>query len=197
MIRTVIFDLSEVLIAGLVGIEGPLALQLRVPEDALLRAFGGKLLEDLCRGTISEGSYLAQIIERQGWDVSVSTLKRIIRQNLRQCVPGMEEILVRLAPKYELVLLSDHAAEWVAYIRSIHPFLEVFAVQVFSFEIGQLKSEPSTSQWLLEAIGREPEECLFVDDNPRNVRAASAVGIAGIQFRNAQALKKSLAAYGL
>ncbi len=70
MIQTIIFDLSEVLIAGLLGIEKTLAKQLALPEAQVISAFGGTSLDDLLCGSISEELYLEQIIERQGWPIS-------------------------------------------------------------------------------------------------------------------------------
>lgn len=197
MIRTIIFDLSEVLIAGLIGIEKPLSLRLKVPEEEVLAAFGGRLLEDLCRGELSEDAYLSQIVRTQRWEISTDRLKRVIRRNLERRVPGMEALVSELAGEYELVLLSDHAAEWIAYARAVHPFLEVFDRQVFSFDTGQLKKDGSTFRTLLDDIDRRPEACVFVDDNPLNVRAAKAVGLVSIQFLDAEHLIDSLRSHGV
>jgi HAD superfamily hydrolase (TIGR01509 family) len=197
MITTLIFDLSEVLIAGLIGIEKPLAEKLQTPEEVVLSAFGGKLLEDLCRGKISEKHYLTKIIELQGWNISIQTLKTLIRENLGRRIPGMVEILQQLKPQYQLILLSDHALEWVEYIRSIHPFLETFDAQIFSFENGRIKGELAAFRTLLTAIDRSPEECLLIDDNPGNIRTANSIGISGIPFTNAIQLTDQLKEYGL
>jgi FMN phosphatase YigB (HAD superfamily) len=196
-VRTIIFDLSEVLIAGLIGIEQPLSEQLQVPEEEVLAAFGGRLLEDLCSGRVSEDSYLSQILKEQQWDISTGTLKHVIRRNLRRRVPGMAGLVSHLAAEYELVLLSDHAAEWIAYARAVHPFLEVFDIRVFSFETGRLKRDASTFEMLLEEIDRRPEECVFVDDSPLNVRVARAVGIESIQFVGVKHLVISLRSQGV
>lgn len=197
MMRTIIFDLSEVLVAGLVGVEKSLSKQLQLPEDMVLAAFGGRLLEDLCCGRLSEDAYLARIIEQQRWDVSIQPLKRLIRQNLHRRVPGMEDIVAHLAQEYELILLSDHVVEWVEYIRTIHPFLKVFRDQFFSFETGQTKGKASTFHKVLEAIGRKPQECLFIDDNPTNIRAATAVGITSIRFTGVEGLAVELGDLGI
>jgi FMN phosphatase YigB (HAD superfamily) len=181
-----------VLIAGLVGIEKPLALQLHLPEEQVLPAFAGDLFDALLCGEISEDVYLQHIIDRHAWSISPDALKRVIRRNFHQRVPGMESLLGRLAIDQELVLLSDHAAEWVAYIRSIHPFLRLFKAQFFSFELKQTKREPSTFHTVLEAIHRAPQECLFIDDSLTNVRVAQGAGIRGIRFVNAEQLRAEL-----
>ncbi|MEJ2559006.1 MAG: HAD-IA family hydrolase [Anaerolineae bacterium] len=180
------------LIAGLVGIEKPLALQLHLPEERVLPAFVGDSFDALLCGEISEDDYLQHIIHRQAWSISSGALKRVIRRNFHQRVPGMESLLGRLAIDHELVLLSDHAAEWVAYIRSIHPFLRRFEAQFFSFELKQTKRQPSTFHTVLKAIHRQPQECLFIDDSLTNVRVAQGVGIRGIRFIHAGQLRAEL-----
>ena len=197
MITTLIFDLSEVLIAGLFGIEKPLAAKLGVAEADIVPVFGGPRLDDLCCGRISEDAYLGRILVRTRWSVTPPELKHIIRDNFHHRVPGMEELVKRLAQKYELILLSDHAREWIAYIRDVHPLLEIFRARFYSFELGQLKREPSTFGRGLTAIGRGPEECLFVDDHPANVRSAAAAGLGAIRFTSAGALTRELTQRGV
>jgi hypothetical protein len=43
----------------------------------------------------------------------------------------MEDLVTQLARQHELILLSDHAAEWVGYIQGIHPFLSIFKARFF------------------------------------------------------------------
>jgi HAD superfamily hydrolase (TIGR01509 family) len=197
MIRTLIFDLSEVLIAGLCGIEKPLATRLQVDAQTILPAFAGQLLEDLCCGRLSEDEYLAGIRRRQQWDITAPEVKRIIRDNFHHRVPGMEELVTQLAHRHELILLSDHAVEWVAYIQGIHPFLRIFKARFFSFELKQTKRDSSTFRKVLDAIGRKAEHCLLVDDSAPNLSAAASIGIPGVRFTSTDALARELTARGL
>ena len=57
--------------------------------------------------------------------------------------------------------------------------------------------EPAAFQTMLEKLGQAPDTCLFIDDNPRNVRTAEAVGLAGIHFINAAHLRGELAERGI
>ncbi len=106
----------------------------------------------------------------------------------------MEMLLDQLAMRHELVLLSDHAREWIEYIQEIHPFLRLFQSHHFSYELRQIKRQPSTFTKVLQRIQRQPSECLFIDDSPSNIASAAAIGLAGIQFENAQQLAKELTA---
>ena len=117
MIKTIIFDLSEVLIAGLLGVEKSVSAHLGIPEDQVLSAFNAPALKDLFCGKLSEDLFLAYLLREHGWDIPTGLLKHMLRVNFQRRVPGMEELLARLALGYELVLLSDHAREWLAYIQ--------------------------------------------------------------------------------
>ncbi len=196
-ITTLIFDLSEVLIAGLFGIEKPLAALLNVPEEQILPAFAGERLWSLCCGDLSEEEYLGQIIRQQQWRVDPGEVRRIIQQNFHRPVPGMAALLERLSGRYPLVLLSDHAREWTGYILDIHPFLGLFEAKFFSYELKSTKRSPDTFRRVLQMLDRPPGECLFIDDSAANIAAAAACGLHCVQFRSAADLADRLLFYGI
>ncbi|HXV42288.1 MAG TPA: HAD-IA family hydrolase [Anaerolineae bacterium] len=191
-ISTIIFDLSEVLIAGLIGIEKVLSSRLQIAPETILPALGGQLLQELCCGQFGEDVYLSRLLEQQQWDISNTEIQTLIRKNFHQQVPGMEQLLLTLAGRYQLVLLSDHAPEWINYIQQVHPFLEIFSHQIFSYQLKQTKREPSTFLKVLAAIRQQPDQCLFIDDSAANISAAGTVGIKGIQFINSTQLVQEL-----
>ena len=193
MTQCIIFDLSEVLIAGLVGIERELARELPLPEEVILPCFGGPWLEEILVGNISEETYLRGIIAREGWTIRTARLKAAIRNNLHRQVEGTLRIVMDLAPRYELALMSDHAREWVATVESIHPFLRVFDHAFFSYDLRRTKKDPQAFLQVLDAMAVPPHDCLFIDDNPANVAVAESVGIPGIRFVNAGQLASELA----
>ena len=52
----------------------------------------------------------------------------------------------------------------------------------FSFELGTLKPDPRMYRHMLEMIGVAPEDAVFVDDMPRNLFGAQAVGMQAVQM---------------
>jgi len=192
-----IFDLSEVLIMGLVGVETRLSPILNIPENEILPYFGGQLLDDICRGKISENVYLQQILMNQGWHISIEALKKRIREKFHNEIKGTQSILLHLANKYEVVLVSDHAKEWVTYIKTIHPFLGYFNRTFFSYELGKIKKEPKTFEEVLEKTNYKAEECWLIDDSTKNIEVAASVGINGLHFRSAELLKEQLISQSL
>ncbi len=197
-IRYIIFDLSEVLIHGVVAFEENIARELGIDGESSWSAFGGAHLHALLRGNMTEDEYLTHVLAKNGWTFAPGHLKMLLRQNFEVVVPGMIEIARELSHSYKLALLSDHAREWVAHIRTAHAFLEnLFTCQVYSYEIGSTKQEARTFQTLLGMLSAEPQQCLFIDDNARNIEIARGVGIDGIRFLNAEQLRRDLYKRGL
>ncbi len=54
-----------------------------------------------------------------------------------------------------------------------------------SYELGLLKPDAKIYQKVLQKLGAQPQEVIFIDDKPRNVKAAEALGICGIVFNEA------------
>jgi HAD superfamily hydrolase (TIGR01509 family) len=197
VIETIIFDLSEVFIVGMHGLEEVLARRLDIPESGILRHLGGDVFLNLMRGKVTEDVYLRWVLETYGWPLEPAELKQLLRDNFRHQVPGSVALLDDLPGRYELALLTDHGREWMAYIVTIHPFLARFDHLLTSFDLGRLKADPGTFPIVLDVLGRPPEACLFVDDNPRNIAAARAAGIDAIVFESAAHLRRELARRGL
>ncbi len=197
-IQFVIFDLSEVLIHGVVRFEESIAREIGVTPQTSAAAFGGPHLRALLEGSISEDRYLAEVIAKNAWAIAPDRLKALIRQNFNATLPGTLEIARQLSRSYQLALLSDHAREWAAYITATHKFLDgLFVRKLFSYEIGSTKREPRTFHILLDMLSAAPDQCLFIDDNPRNVDVASSVGIDSIRFLDAEQLRGELAERGI
>jgi putative hydrolase of the HAD superfamily len=59
----------------------------------------------------------------------------------------------------------------------IHEFFEAYAI---SRVLGCTKPDPRMYQYASNALGLEPEQCLFIDDDPNLVAAAINLGYAGL-----------------
>lgn len=191
-ISYIIFDLSEVLIYGLVGIEKELSGKLNIDENEILECFGGEFLDDIMLGKISEDDYLEGIIKRYEWNINSGVLKDIIRNNFLREVEGSLAVLTDLAKEHRLVLLSDHAEEWIHHIKNVHPFLSLFIKTFFSYEHQYTKKQKESFEKILSDLPINAEACLFIDDNPENISTAESLGIKSIRFENAKQLRAAL-----
>lgn len=190
--KTIIFDLSEVFIGGMHGIGKSLAPVLNIPAPEILPLMSNQWLRQLFQGLITEDQYLQELLASVPWSVSPAKIKEALRANFHTTIPGMDAMLPRrLADRYTLVLLSDHAREWVEYLRPVHQsLLSQFSHVLFSFDprLRGTKKEAATFHKVLQIVDCQPSECLFIDDSKRNINTAQEVGIPGVLFTSAQRL---------
>ena len=78
--------------------------------------------------------------------------------------------------------LSNYSAFSVAANPDVLDFIPYMDGGVFSFEVKAVKPEPEIYRCLCDKYGLKPEDCLFTDDVPANVKGAQACGFQGIVF---------------
>ena len=116
----------------------------------------------------------------------VATLKAEAAAAKSQMAADSEKALAELTDRlleagYRVYLLSN--AGWdVSRNRHIIPRIERFHGVIFSVEEGIIKPNPELYRRLTDRFGLVPEECLFIDDNPDNIRGAQALGWQGYLF---------------
>lgn len=80
-------------------------------------------------------------------------------------------------------LLSNDTREWNEYLRGKFDLDKLFDVKIVSGEVGLRKPMPEIYLLAVEKLGVKPEDCVFVDDQDRNLIAAQALGIKTVSFR--------------
>ena len=87
----------------------------------------------------------------------------------------------KLSQDYAVYLLSNLDYEELALIRTMQ-FNKYISGGVYSCEEGCAKPDKELYQRLLDKYNLKAEECVFVDDKIRNVRAAESAGYNGVYF---------------
>lgn len=81
---------------------------------------------------------------------------------------------------FKLILLSNTNENHIEHIKHKVPFYEEFKrcfdAFYLSYEIGMRKPNPDIFEFVLDENELEPEECLFIDDTPENIKTASRLG---------------------
>lgn len=98
----------------------------------------------------------------------------------------------RLNRRYPLALLSNATDELERLLEEQFGIHHLFQVVVNSATAGVAKPDPRAYQLALDGLGLAPAETLFIDDKPRNIVAAEALGIPSIHFTGATALEAEL-----
>ncbi len=93
---------------------------------------------------------------------------------------------------HRLLALTNWSAETFPIARARFPFLGWFEAIVVSGEENLAKPDPRIFQLTIERHGLEPRRTLFIDDSPRNVEAARALGLSAVQFRGPDTLRADL-----
>ena len=109
-------------------------------------------------------------------------------------MPGMYDLVQELKanPDYSLYGLTNWSMETFPQARAKFPVLQLIDRYVVSGDIGVVKPNPRIFQTLLDRYGLQASECLFIDDNPDNVKGAQDLGLHGILFQGAESLRKEL-----
>ncbi len=111
--------------------------------------------------------------------------------------PGMEAHVERLARRHRTVLFSNTNAAHIEHIRAAYPVYGRFHATYLSYEIGLVKPSAASFLRVLEREGREPADCIFIDDRADNTAAAGQLGIRTVTFTGTDHFLAALARYGV
>jgi FMN hydrolase / 5-amino-6-(5-phospho-D-ribitylamino)uracil phosphatase len=101
-------------------------------------------------------------------------------------LPGAGDALARLAARFQLGIISDTGfASGRAQDRLLErdQLLSLFAVTVYSMDVGHAKPRPEPFDAAVDALGVAPYEVIHIGDNERtDVRGALAAGLRAIRL---------------
>ena len=185
-IKNIAFDLGGVVIA--LSLEGAIkTFEQMGLADARQRldAFQQKgVFADLESGRITKEEFRVAMCRMTGREVTLQEcydawhgyVDHVPRQNL--------DVLLRLRERgYKVCLLSNtnpFMTEWAespAFDGQGHPISHYFDHLYLSYQCGIMKPAPEIFRIMLAGQDALPEETLFIDDSPTNVRAAQSLGI--------------------
>jgi len=196
VIKKVIFDLSEVLLPGLIGIEKHLEEITGKPSDLIAKALGSypyhaidNILESLLKGKITYQEYRSKFLISTGLS---NTYEDVFDQ---QCLKMFEtpyehtmDLIQRVSQSCDLYLLSDHCEMFANHIQKNHSFFRYFKGTLWSYEVCATKKSEVPFTALLQRYSLKPSECLFVDDNQVNIAIADSMGFSTVHFLGAESV---------
>lgn len=129
-------------------------------------------------------------------------LIRAYHERWEDSVPGPIEGTVTLLKRLKkaglpLYALTNFSAETFPIMRRRYDFLNLFEYILVSGEVGLIKPDPAIYHLLLEKIGRQASECVFIDDSIKNVTAARELNFDAIRFETPVQLEADLRARNL
>lgn len=98
---------------------------------------------------------------------------------------------------YKTYILSNYSKRGYEVTKQELPFVADMDGVLFSYEVKLVKPEPEIYQTLLEKFQLKSEECVFLDDNEKNVIAAREAGIHAIHFKSKEQAEEELEKLGV
>jgi putative hydrolase of the HAD superfamily len=194
MIRAIIFDFGRVISA-----QKPPSLFHRYEKDLGLPP--GTLNPIMFRSHVWQDALIGRKTAKGFWyaigpEIGLNTTAEI--DAFRRRYHGDEatnkdvlDLIRRLHGPYKLAVLSNSPPGLVRWLTD-WGILELFDVVFCSGDEGVMKPDPRAFQMTLERLGAKPEEAVFIDDTMEHVEAARRLGLHGIPFTTAEALKEEL-----
>jgi 2-haloacid dehalogenase len=106
----------------------------------------------------------------------------------------LEEFKTRGTPLYAI---TNWHQDKFRETRARFPFLGHFRDIVVSGDERLIKPDPAIYRLLLDRNGLQAGDCLFIDDSPKNVAGAEAVGMKAHHFTSPEGLRAHLVGAGI
>lgn len=199
MIRAVVFDLDGVLRRWPPAWTRSIERRFGMPSGSIDRvAFAPALLERAVTGSLTDDAWREEVI-RELEALHGSPARAAVDEWSRFLGEVDQAVLelVRDVRQGALVALMTNATTRLVDDLTTLELAGEFDVIVNSADVHRSKPDPGIFRWTARLLGVACADCAFVDDEPRHVVAAGAVGMAAIQHRNAATTRRRLARLGV
>ena len=194
MINNIIFDFGEVLVNW-----DPRRLYVPYFGDA---AKADWFLKEICpyewNAQCDSGRLLAEVAQERvdlfpEWEKEIRMYFDRWIEMIGGEIPGSADVVREFKQRgYGIYGITNWSAETFPLVRHRFPVFDLMDGMIVSGEDHVLKPNPEIYNLLLSRYGLKAEECVFIDDNPRNAAGAEAVGIRGLVFKNAAQMREDL-----
>lgn len=194
MVKNIVFDIGNVL-AGFVwedfyhsfGYSEEIFKKL---ADATVRS---PFWNEMDRGKLSDEELLEGFIKN---DPSIEKEIREVFENVERiikrfdyAVPWIKELKKK---GYHIYVISNFSKKAHEECTKALDFMEEIDGGILSYQVKLIKPSPEIYQLLCRKYHLNAEECVFIDDLPRNVEAARKEGMKGLVFESLDQAQKEL-----
>jgi putative hydrolase of the HAD superfamily len=160
--------------------------QLGLPAGSLIDILWGPVWEQVEVGAINGAEYEAHVCTHCGFrdhDELQAFYTAFYPQRIQ---PQMLAAVAALRPRYRVGLLTNSFAgqrEHIIRLAGAAPET-LFDAYINSADVGIRKPAPAIFHHALERLGVPAPQAVFIDDLPRNIEAATALGLQTILHRD-------------
>lgn len=170
----------------------------------------GEIQKEVSEQTIAENklgmfNYIKAVCDRTGIqfeDFCQKMFKRVDYDNIKQD-KQLLNLLLDTAQKEEIIILTNNHIShlnkvlYQRFDRSISDF-ESAGIKCYditateSHGVFMPKQNPEALELFISRINRNPENCILIDDSPRNIEAAKTAGMQSVLITEEKSLKSYL-----
>lgn len=130
-------------------------------------------------GYITHEEHLERLAGLTG--ISVADVQDIFRSKHIVNRPLLQYVR-SLRSQYKTALLSNVGHSIITTMFTEQELADAFDAVALSADIGAIKPSAEVYEVTAEKLGVPPEQCVMIDDIPRNVEGAELVGMKGILY---------------
>jgi epoxide hydrolase-like predicted phosphatase len=105
---------------------------------------------------------------------------------------GFVGILKHLKPAFKIGMITDVGADLLAPFLANQQVKDLFDDIVISSEVSVTKPQAQIFEVMVERLGVEPSEIIFIDNSEINTQSAAELGMATILYTDNETLNASL-----
>lgn len=188
---TVIFDCFGVVVEWGSFMVVPQWAELAKVSEGEFREKAGVELERCEAGLISEEELWSRL--GKAFSVEPAELKRVLNERFDKMAKLKSDVVEIVKRQKSKVVLSNQLPSHARWCRE-RGWFDAFDRVFVSFELGARKPAKEAYRKVLGELNVDAKECVFVDDNEENVKAAEALGMRAVKFESAGQLKRELGA---
>ena len=144
-------------------------------------------------GLLSREDFAERFVRDWGVDLPPERFLQAFRSWSRRLLPGAEQLLASLRPRFRLAALSNsNELHWERNVNDLG-VNDLFEVAISSHQVGFSKPDPRIYQAALGRLGVSPDAVMFFDDVHANVLAASRLGMRAFQVDGVEGVRGRLA----
>ena len=168
--------------------------QLKISKGAVRKAF---LASDYKAMTGKENAeeFVKRVSMFLGKELVFADFLSFLNNRPKNMDSRMLLLAKKLKKNYKVIVLSDDIKDASKPMRK--KLRMYFHKLYFSCDLGVRKPNKKIFKIAINKLHTKPDECLFIDDKPENVKAAKSIGIHAMQFENYNKLLKDLKNHGV
>ncbi len=116
--------------------------------------------------------------------------KFVVNKKVKEIIENLKK------SNYKIAALTDTNIVHSTFIKKMG-YYKPFDVVILSSEVGVKKPDIKIYKIVTEKLLLKPKECIYIDDNKRNLIPAKKLGMKTILFKNAKQLENELNKLGI